>query len=137
MTPGATTLVVNGPTVDLGSDTVNRTILVELRAVSTSGTGTLDIWFSDSSTGTTFVTMPSSAGNRLGFGRITGGNTISYSSTDAVAANAPFRITLRTDKRYVRASWQASETTVSIQGVSIVGVPMEGAYAGAVGPRDV
>jgi hypothetical protein len=126
---------VFGPTVDLGSSsTYNRTILVECRiAGPLSGTGSLDITFEDSTDGTSFTNMPGATGALLGFARTA---TTSYGSTDAVAAEAPRRIVLRTDKRYVRAEFTTTATTVSYAGVTVIGKPMGGAFSGAVGPRD-
>lgn len=124
----------NGPTVDLGSNTVNRAIRVERRvAGAISGGGSLDIVFQDSTDGTTFVNMPGATGALLGFARTA---TTSYSSTDAVAAEAPGVIILRTDKRYVRMVGTVTATTTSFGGVSVVGKVLSGAWSGASGVRD-
>ncbi len=124
-----------GPTVDLGSATVNRAIMVERRIASRLvGTGGLDTIFQDSVDGSTWVNMPAATGALLGFPRSA---TTSYSSTDAVAAEAPGRILLRTDKRYIRAGFSVAETTSSYGGVSVVGKVLSGAYSGSVGARDV
>lgn len=124
----------NLPTVDLGSNTVNRTILVEMRVGNAkAGGGSLDVIFQDSTDNTTFVNMPAATGALLGFGRVA---THSYTSTDAVAPAAPSRIMLRTDKRYVRATGTVTATTTTFSGVTIVGKVLEGALSGAVGPRD-
>lgn len=121
------------PSVDLGSSTINRALLMEMRlGAAKSGDGPLDVYFQDSTDNTTFTTMPGSTGQILGFARQA---THSYSSTDAVAADAPARILLRTDKRYVRMVSQTSTTTV-FPNVSVVAKPMGGAFTGGVGPRD-
>lgn len=122
-----------GPTIDLGSNGVNRVIVVERRILSRLvGTGSIDTVFQDSTDGT-FTNMPGATGALIGFAR---GNTTSYASTDAVAADAPHRITIRTDKRYIRAGVSVTETTTSYGGVSIVGKVMSGAWSGASGVRD-
>ena len=129
------TTAVNGPTIDLGSASVNRAILVERRIGSYAGTtGSLDIRFQDSTDGTSFTNLPGATGATWGFARTA---TSSYSSTDAVAADAPARIIIRTDKRYVRAVMTGTSTTTTFGGVSLVGKPLSGAFAGAVGARDV
>lgn len=130
----AVTTQVFGPTVDLGSNTVNRAILVSKRVLSGGTTGTLDVVFQDSTDATTFTNMPGSTGAALGFVRQT--SVSSYSSTDAVAADAPARILLRTDKRYVRAAFTAAGTGPVFGGVSIVGDVLGGGFSGAAGPRD-
>lgn len=135
-TTAASSTVDSGPAVDLGSNSVNRAILCEMRILSQLTTAGFDVWFQDSTDNSTYVNMPGSTGQRIGFLRAI---TTSYGSTDAVAANAPARILLRTDKRYVRAQWQLSTSvgaTGNPLGLSIIGVPVEGAYTGAVGPRD-
>ena len=133
MAPTSTTSY--GAGIDLGSASVNRAILVERRIASmNSATGTLDLIFQDSSDNTTFVNLPGTTGALAGFARAI---TTSYSSTDAVAADAPARIIIRTDKRYVRMGWAVGHTTNSFGGVSVVGKVLSGGFSGAVGARDV
>ena len=124
-----------GPTVGLGSATVNRAIMVERRiAGAISGTGSLDCYFQDSADGTNFTNLPGATGALSGFARTA---TTSYSSTDAVAAEAPARVIIRTDKRYVRAWFATTATTTSYGGVSVVGKVLGGAWSGASAVRDV
>ncbi len=124
----------NHPTVDLGSNTINRTLLVRMyMGAAKSGTGNLDVTFQDSTDNTTFVNMPGATGALLGFARQL---THSYSSTDAVAADAPARVVIRTDKRYVRAVSTVSATTTSWGGVTVVADVIDGGFAFAAGPRD-
>jgi flagellin-like hook-associated protein FlgL len=133
---GATFAAVSttGPVVDLGSNSVNRTLLLERRIVS--GTGTLDITFQDSSDNSTFVNMPGTTSSaNVGFARAT---TSSYASTDAIAPSGPnavAKIVIRTDKRYVRATFTTA-TTNTWGGVSVVGKVMSGAFSGQDGPID-
>lgn len=133
-TVNPTTTASYGPGIDLNSASVNRAILVERRIASVnSATATLDIFFQDSSDNTTFVNLPGTTGGLAGFSRAT---TTSYSSTDAVAADAPARIIVRTDKRYIRAGWTVGHTT-NAWSISLVGKVLSGAFSGAVGARDV
>lgn len=120
-----------GPTVDLGSSTVNRTILVERRIGSISGS-TLGIAFVDSLDNSTFSAMPGVTG--AGFKPAASSN---YASTDALAPTAPERIVFKTDKRYVRALFTIGTSGTTVGGVSVVGKVLTGAYSGAVGPLDV
>lgn len=133
-TPGTTSLF--GPTVDLGSATVNRTIRIEKRVQAWSGTtaGGLTVFFQDSSDGTSFTNMPGSTGSLIGFVRSA---TSSYSSTDAVAADAAEVAVIRTDKRYVRAGFSTTETTQSVRGITLRAKVLSGAWSGASGVRDV
>ena len=119
-----------GPTVDLGSNTVNRTILVERRIGSISGS-TLGIAFVDSLDGTTFSAMPGVTG--AGFKPAASSN---YASTDALAPTAAERITFRTDKRYVRALYTIGTSGTTVGGVTVVGKILSSGYSGAVGPLD-
>ena len=122
-----TNTTTNGPTVDLGSNTVNRALLLERRIASWSS-GVLDITFQDSTDNTTFTNIPGSTGAVMGFARAT---TAAYNATsDSTASAAPARILLRTDKRYVRAVFLTG-TTASFGAVSVVGMPLEGPYSGA------
>lgn len=130
--------IASGPAVDLGSNSVNRAIMVEMRILSQLTTAGLDVWFQDSTDNSTYASMGASAttSQLIGFNRAI---TTSYGSTDAVAANAPARILVRTDKRYIRAQYRLNTSvgpSGNALGVSIIGVPVEGAYTGAVGPRD-
>lgn len=126
------TTAQNGVTVDLGSNTVNRTILVERRITALTGQG-LDTTFQDSLDGTTFSAMPGATGALAGFKR---GTTTIYSSTDAIAPNAAERIVIRTDKRYVRAVNTPIGTTFVSVTFSLTGQPLDGSFAFGVGPID-
>lgn len=127
------TTAQNGVTIDLGSNTVNRSLLIERRITALNGQG-LDTTFQDSLDGTTFSAMPGATGALAGFKR---GTTTIYSSTDAIAPNAPERILLRTDKRFVRMVSTPIGTTFVTVTFSVVGVVTDGGYAFAVGPLDV
>lgn len=135
---GTDTTGTNGPTVDLGSNSVNRTLLVERRiSGAVTGNPALDITFFDSSDNSTFVPVPGTTGAAaIGFAKAT---TNSYSSTDAVAPSGPgavAKIVVRTDKRYLRAKFTTGTSGVSVAGVTVVGAVMSGAYSGQVGPID-
>ena len=132
-TPGTSTSY--GPTVDLNSNTVNRLIRVEKRVASVTGTtsGGVDVVFQDSTDGTNFTNIPGATGALVGFERSA---TSSYSSTDAVAADAAQVAMIRTDKRYVRAALSATGTH-SVQGITLVGKVLSGAWSGASAVRDV
>lgn len=133
---GTDTTGTNGPIIDLGSNSVNRTLLLE-RRISGAMTATLDITFFDSSDGSTFVPMPgTTAASALGFARAT---TNSYGSTDAVAPSGPnavAKLTLRTDKRYIRARFTIGTSATSAAGVTVIGKAMAGAFSGQAGPID-
>ena len=134
---GADTTGTNGPVVDLGSNSVNRTLLLE-RRISGAVTGTLDIKFMDSSDGSTFVNMPgTTTASLLGFAKAT---TNSYGSTDSVAPSGPNAVAkaiIRTDKQYVRATFTTSTSTASVAGVTIIAKVLSGAWSGKAGPIDV
>src|SRR5688572_15160615 len=83
---GTDTTGTNGPIVDLGSNSVNRTLLLE-RRISGAMTAALDIKIMESSDGSSFVNMPgTTTASLLGFSKAT---TNSYGSTDAVAPSGP------------------------------------------------
>lgn len=131
---------ITGPSVDLGSSTVVRTLLVERRIAGNGGGGAggfLDITFQDSVDNTTFVNMPGTTSSAaLGFARING-TANSYGSTDAIApsgANAVPKIALRCTKRFVRAVMTPSGTTGGWAGITITGQALAGAFAGSTGP---
>lgn len=133
---GTDTTGTNGPIVDLGSNTVTRTLLME-RRISGAVTGNpgLDIKFMHGSDGTNFVNMPGTTSNALsGFARAT---TNSYGSTDAVAPSGPNAVAkavVRTDRRYLRATFTTGTSGVSVAGVTVVGNVMSGAFSGQAGP---
>lgn len=138
---GTDTTGTNGPTIDLGSNSVNRTLLLERRIGGThsvlGGKG-LDITFFDSSDNSTFVAMPGTTSSAaLGFALAT---TNSYGSTDAIAPSGPgavAKIVLRTDKRYIRARFQTGTSAAVVGGVTVIGKVLGGAYSGQGGPIDV
>jgi hypothetical protein len=127
------TIATNGVTVDLGSNGVNRAILIERRITGLTATCSLDTTFADSTDGTTFSNMPGATGALAGFAR---GATTIFSSTDAIAPNAPSRIIIRTDKRFVRMISTPVGTTFTSATFSVVGQPLDGSFAFAVGPLD-
>lgn len=133
---GGDTTGSNGPVVDLGSNSVNRTLLLE-RRISGAVTGTLDIKLMESSDNSTFVNMPgTTTASLLGFAKAT---TNSYGSTDAVAPSGPnavAKMVVRTDKRYLRATFTTSTSTASVAGVTVVGTVLSGAWSGKAGPID-
>jgi hypothetical protein len=124
------TIATAGPTVDLGSNTINRVLLVERRI--TANTGALDTTFQDSLDNTTFSNMPGATGALLGFRRST---TTIYSSTDAIAPLAPDRIVIRCDKRYVRMSVALGTSNTSVT-FSVVAKVIDGSFAFGVGAID-
>jgi hypothetical protein len=93
------TIATNGAAIDLGSNTINRTLLIERRITALTASSTLDTTFQDSTDGTTFSAMPGATGALSGFKRAT---TTIVGSTDAIAPGAPDRIVLRADKRFMR-----------------------------------
>lgn len=133
---GTDTTGTNGPIVDLGSNSVNRTLLLE-RRIGGAMTASLDIRFQDSSDGSTFVNMPGTTTTSfLGFAKAT---TNSYASTDAIAPSGPNAVgkaIIRTDKRYVRAVFIIGTSATSAAGVTVIGKVLGGAYSGADGPID-
>lgn len=133
---GTDTTGTNGPVIDLGSNSVNRSLLVERRIGGTiTGNPALDIKFMKSSDGTNYVNMPGTTSNAItGFARAT---TNDYGSTDAVAATTPpARLEIRTDVRYLRATFTTGTSGVVVAGVTVIGKIMAAAYSGAVGPFD-
>lgn len=129
---------LNGPTVDLGSESVNRVMLIE-RRISGGGGTALNITFQEGSDGTNFVNMPGTTSSAtLGFAPAT---TSSYGSTDAVAPSGPAavaRIAMRFSKRYARAVFTPVATTAStFTGITLVGKPLGGAFSGKAGPVDI
>jgi hypothetical protein len=126
------TTAQNGVAVDLGSNTLNRTLLVERRITALNGQG-LDTTFQDSADGTTFSAMPGATGGLLGFKR---GTTTIYGSTDTLAPGAPERIVIRTDKRYVRMVSTPIGTTFASVSFSVVAKVLDGSFAMAVGAID-
>lgn len=133
---GADTTGTNGPVVDLGSNGVNRTLLLE-RRISGAVTGTLEIKLMDSTDNSTYVPMPgTTTASLLGFAKAT---TNSYGSTDAVAPSGPnavVKLVVRTDKRFIRATFTTSTSTASVAGVTVVGAVLGGAFSGQAGPID-
>jgi hypothetical protein len=125
------TVATAGPTVDLGSNSVNRALLLERRITAASGSA-LDQTFQDSLDGTTFSAMPGATGALLGFKRST---TTIFSSTDAIAPNAPDRIIIRTDKRFVRMISSVG-TSGNSYTFTVVGKVIDGAWAFAAGALD-
>jgi hypothetical protein len=134
---GGTTLTAttatNLPSIDLGSNSVNRTLLLERRVTALTGAAGINVKLQASTDNTTFSDMPGAGSSLAGFPVAT---TTIYGSTDAVAANAPDRIAVRTDKRYVRAVVTPGTTFTTVT-FSVVGKVLSGAYASAVGPLDV
>jgi hypothetical protein len=126
------TIATNGVTVDLGSNSVNRALLLERRITALTASCTLDTTFQDSTDGTTFSAMPGATGALLGFKRAT---TSIFSSTDAIAPNAPDRIVLRADKRFMRMVTTPGTTFTSAT-FSVVGMVVDGGFAFAVGALD-
>lgn len=133
---GTDTTGTAGPTIDLGSNGINRALLLE-RRIGGAMTATLDIRFQDSSDNSTFVNMPGTTSTAiLGFAKAT---TNSYASTDAIAPSGPNAVAkaiIRTDKRYIRAVFTIGTSATSAAGVTVVGKLLSGAYSGAVGPID-
>lgn len=127
------TLATNGATIDLGSNSINRVLMIERRVTVLTGAAGIDHTFQDSLDGTTFSAMPGATGALMGFKRAT---TTIYSSTDTIAPNAPDRIVLRTDKRYLRVV-STPGTTFTTATFSIVGKVVGGAWAFAAGAIDV
>lgn len=136
------TILINMPSVDLGSNSVNRTLLLERRVTAITGASGFAHFLEDSTDNVTFSTMPgavviagtySQPSGRVGFKQAV---SAIYSSTDAVAADPPDRIVFRADKRYLRVV-HAPGTTVTSISFSIVGKVLGGAFSGTVGPRDV
>jgi hypothetical protein len=121
----------NGVTVDLGSNSINRTLLIERRIASHSGSF-LDTTFADSTDNATFSNMPGATGALLGFKRAT---TSIFSSTDAIAPNAPDRIVIRTDKRYMRMV-SSIGTSNNTYVVTVVARVIDGGGAFGSGPLD-
>lgn len=134
---GADTTGTAGPVVDLGSNSVNRTLLLE-RRISGAVTGTLDIRIQVGTTSTSLADLPgTTTASLLGFAKAT---TNSYGSTDAVAPSGPNaiqRLVLRTDKQFVRLMFTTSTSTASVAGVTVVAKVMSGAFSGAAGPIDL
>lgn len=126
------TIATNGATIDLGSNSVNRVLLVERRITALTASSTLDTTFQDSLDATTFSAMPGATGALWGFKR---GTTTMFSNTDAIAPNAPDRAIIRTDKRFVRMVTTPGTTFTSAT-FSVVAVPIDGAFAFAVGALD-
>lgn len=126
------TVATNGATIDLGSNTINRTLLIERRITALTASCTLDTTFQDSTDGTTFSAMPGATGALLGFKRAT---TTIYSSTDTIAPNAPDRIVIRADKRFMRMVTTPGTTFTSAT-FSVVGNVIDGGAAFANGPLD-
>lgn len=126
------TVATAGPTIDLGSNTINRVLLVERRITAATGSF-LDTTFQDSLDATTFSAMPGATGALLGFKR---GTTTIFSSTDTIAPGAPDRIVIRTDKRYIRMS-VALGTSANSYTFSVIGKVLDGAFSGQAGPIDV
>lgn len=124
------TLATNLPSVDLGSNSVNRTLLLERRVSALTGASGINVKFQDSTDNTTFSDMPGAGNQILGFKVAV---STQYSSTDAVAASAPDRLTLNTDKRYLRGVVTPGTTFSSVT-FSVVGKVMNGAFSGASGP---
>ncbi len=136
---GTDTTGTNGPTVDLGSNSVNRTLLLERRiSGATTGNPGLQIRFQDSVDNTTFVNMPGTTSTGvIGFAVAT---TNSYGSTDAVAPSGPnavAKIVVRTEKRFIRAVFQTGTSGVVVAVVTVVGKVLAGAFSGQAGPIDV
>lgn len=127
------TIATNLPSVDLGSNSVNRMLLLERRVSALTGPAGINIKLQDSTDNTTFSDMPGAGSSLIGFPVAT---TTVYGSTDAVAANAPTRLAVRADKRYMRGVVTPGTTFTTVT-FSIVGKVLTGAYAGAVGPLDV
>lgn len=131
---GTDTTGTNGPIVDLGTATAVRTLLLE-RRIGGAMTGTLDIKFMMSSDGSTFVNMPgTTTASLLGFSKAT---TNSYASTDAIAPSGPnavAKVVIRTDRRYLRATFTVGTSATSSAGVTVIGKVMAGAYSGLDGP---
>ncbi len=124
-----------GASVDLGSNTVNRTIEVvsAIRSVGGAvGGGTLTITFHDSTDDSTFSAMGGTAG--IGIRARVSSN---YASTDAVAPTATEKVVLKTDKRYVRAHYTISSSGNTFGGVTVIGKVLTGAFSGALGNVDM
>ena len=133
---GTDTTGTNGPVVDLGSNSVNRTLLLE-RRISGAVTGSLDIKLMVSTDNSTFVNMPgTTTASLLGFSKAT---TNSYGSTDAVAPSGPnavAKLVVRTDARYMRATFTVGTSATGSAGVTVVGAVLSGAFSGQAGPID-
>jgi hypothetical protein len=126
------TTPANGATIDLGSNSINRVLLIERRVTAISAGALIDTTFQDSTDATTFSNMPGATGALLGFKRAT---TTIYSSTDSIAPGAPDRIVLRTDKRYVRMVTTLPVTTTTAT-MSVVAKVIDGGFAFGVGAID-
>lgn len=127
------TIATNGAAVDLGSNSINRVLLLERRITALTASCTLDTTFQDSTDATTFSAMPGATGALLGFKRAT---TSIFSSTDTIAPGAPDRIVLRTDKRYIRMVTTPGTTFTSAT-FSVTGKVLDGGFSGQAGPIDV
>jgi hypothetical protein len=126
------TIATNGATIDLGSNTINRVLLIERRITALTTSSTLDTTFQDSLDNTTFSNMPGATGALLGFKRAT---TTIYSSTDAIAPLAPDRIVIRADKRYMRMVTTPGTTFVTAT-FSVVARVVDGGFAFGVAAID-
>jgi hypothetical protein len=126
------TIATNGAAIDLGSNTINRTLLIERRITALTASCTLDTTFQDSTDGTTFSAMPGATGALLGFAR---GTTTIFSSTDAIAPNAPQRIVVRADKRFMRMV-NTPGTTFTSATFSVIAKVIDGGAAFGNGPID-
>ena len=129
ITPHVTSGTTNGPTIDLKHADRVQNLEATLRVYSASGTtARLTYFFQDSADGTTFVNMPGAlvgtTGPLLGFAAV---STSDYASTDAVAPNAPNRVTLRCTKRYLRGVVVVAGSTDPTFAFSVTLEPVGGA----------